>query len=93
METMHMFWNALTSENQLIMSIISIPCTFLEVYLYMQIFTTILKIETDKKKKLIFVVLYSIVALLNTYNKCIIIATLYKNIEYSYFCNYNYSGI
>ena len=51
METMHMFWNALTSENQLIMSIISIPCTFLEVYLYMQIFTTILKIETDKKKK------------------------------------------
>ena len=33
----------------------------------MQIFTTILKIETDKKKKLIFVVLYSIVALLNTY--------------------------
>ena len=67
METMHMFWNALTSENQLIMSIISIPCTFLEVYLYMQIFTTILKIETDKKKKLIFVVLYSIVALLNTY--------------------------
>lgn len=67
MENMHMFWNALTSENQLIMSIISIPCTFLEVYLYMQIFTTILKIETDKKKKLIFVVLYSIVALLNTY--------------------------
>lgn len=49
MENMHMFWNALTSENQLIMSIISIPCTFLEVYLYMQIFTTILKIETDKK--------------------------------------------
>lgn len=67
MEVLQTIWNALTSENEIAMTIISIPCTFIEIYLYMLLIVQILNIDTTKRKKLVFVVIFSIISILNTY--------------------------
>jgi len=59
-------WNALISENQTAMTIISIPCTFIEIYLYMVLFLTILKIKSTKRQRVIFVVIYSLISIINS---------------------------
>ena len=65
MENIQTIWTALTSENEIAMTIISIPCTFIEACLYMLLFTTILKMETTHKSQLIFVILFTILSILN----------------------------
>lgn len=60
-------WNALITENQTAMTIISIPCIFIEAYLYMLIFLTILKIDSSTKKEAMYVIIFSIISILNTY--------------------------
>lgn len=67
MEVLQTIWNALTSENEIAMTIISIPCTFIEIYFYMLLIVQILNIDTTKRKKLVFVVIFSIISILNTY--------------------------
>ena len=67
METMHMFWNALTNENQLVMKIVCTPLIFIEIFLYMQLFLTITNIKSTTKQKVLFITSFSIVSLLNTY--------------------------
>lgn len=66
MEIFETIWNALITENQTMMTIISIPCTFIEIYLYMIIFLTILKINSTKKQRVMFVILYSLISIFNT---------------------------
>lgn len=60
-------WTALTKENQALTNIIGIPSTILEVVLLMLLFTTILNINTSKKRKTIYVLLVSIFSLLSRY--------------------------
>ena len=67
METLQNIWNILTNNNTLLIALNAIPCTFIEIYLYMLIFTTILKIDSTTKKKILFVVSFSIISLLNNY--------------------------
>ncbi len=67
MKTLQNIWSILTSENQLFIDLNGIPCTFIEIYLYMLIFTTLLNIKSTTKKKILFVVSFSIISLLNTY--------------------------
>ena len=55
-------WSALTTPNEMIIKILSIPLTFLEFYIGMLFFTTILNIETTKKQKVIFVIINSILS-------------------------------
>lgn len=67
MKTLQNIWSILTSENQLFIDLNGIPCIFIEAYLYMLIFTTVLNIKSTTKKKILFVFSFSIISLLNTY--------------------------
>lgn len=55
-------WSALTTPNEIITKILSIPLTFLEFYVGMLFFTTVLDIETSKKSRLIFTLVYVAIA-------------------------------
>lgn len=67
MELLNNIWNALSTPNETLTTIISSPLTFLEVYLMMALFLLILKIETTCRQKIIYVILASIVSLLTKY--------------------------
>ena len=64
MEILNNIWNALSTENEALLNILYIPCTFLEVYLSLLLFINVLNIKATKKQKIIYVVLSSIVALI-----------------------------
>ncbi len=55
-------WSALTTPNEMLTKFLSIPLTFLEFYVGMLFFTTILNIETTKKSRLIFTLVYVLIA-------------------------------
>lgn len=55
-------WSALTTQNEMLIKILSIPLTFLEVYVGMLFFTTVLDIESSKKSRLLFTLVYVIIA-------------------------------
>ena len=55
MEILQTIWNALTTENQNLIKIISIPLGVLEVIITMLLFTTILNISSTKKQRLLYV--------------------------------------
>ncbi len=52
MEIFQTIWAALTNENELLSRIVFIPITFLETYINMLLFTTLLKINASKSNKL-----------------------------------------
>ena len=56
---------ALTSENEFLVNVVCIPLTFLEIYLYMLVFLTILKIDSTPKSRLVFVVSFSLISIFN----------------------------
>ena len=62
MNTIQTIWSALTSQNETLTNILFIPLTFLDIYIGMIYFTSILNIDTTRKRKLIYVVTYGIVA-------------------------------
>ena len=57
MKTLQNIWSILTSENEQLIELNGIPCIFIEAYLYMLIFTTILNIKSTTRKKFLFVVI------------------------------------
>ena len=65
MEILQTIWNVLTSENERIANIVISPFIFIELYLYMKLFTTILNIKCTKKQKNIYVILSSVIAIAN----------------------------
>ena len=62
MEILQTLWSILTTENEQITNIIIIPLTFIEIYIYMLIFTTVLKLHANKFSNRLFVIIYSIIA-------------------------------
>ncbi len=64
MEIIQTIWNALITENKLIINILSIPCTFLEAYLLMLVFASTLKIKYSKKQQLLYVIIFSVTSML-----------------------------
>lgn len=54
MEIIQTIWTALTTENEWMVNFISIPLIFIEIYISMLLFTTILNIESTKKQKIIY---------------------------------------
>ena len=64
-EIMQTIWTALTTENPNIITLISIPLIFLEAFISMLLFTTILSIDATKKKKLIYVLAMSFVCIIS----------------------------
>lgn len=85
MEILQTIWSALTTENEVLTKIICAPLTFVEVYITMLIFLTILNIESTRKQRLIYVFSFSVLAIfssffiptyINTYVNLLICPTL-----------------
>lgn len=60
MEIFQTIWTALTNENELLTKFIVIPVTFIETYINMLLFTTLLKINASKSNKLKYFLFVSI---------------------------------
>ena len=67
MELLNNIWNALTTPNECLINILSIPFTMIEVYLSTLLFTSLLKISTQKYQRLIYVLLISFIGILATF--------------------------
>lgn len=61
METLNAVWTALTSTNEELINIISIPIYFIDAYIGMLLFTTILNFKGSKKQNLQYVLFLSII--------------------------------
>lgn len=55
----------LTTENSRLTSILVSPLAFIEAYLYMLIFTSILKISSNSSQKLLFVIIYPVLSIIS----------------------------
>lgn len=62
METLNAVWTALTTTNEELINIISIPIYFIDAYVVMTLFTTILNLQESKKQKIQYILLLSIFA-------------------------------
>lgn len=65
MQILQTIWTALTTENDLILGIISVPFCFIEIYISMLLFISLLKFETTHKQKIIYVFSFSIFAIIS----------------------------
>lgn len=65
MEILQTLWTTLTTPNQELINIITLPLFFIEAIVSMLLFTTILNMESTKKQKVIYVILMSIVSILS----------------------------
>ena len=59
MNTLQTICSALTVENELLIKLISIPLFYLDAYIGMLFFTSILNINVTKRQKMIYVLLYA----------------------------------
>ncbi len=67
MELLNNIWNALTTPNESLINILSVPFTMIEVFLSVLLFTSLLKIQTQKYQKIIYVLLISFIGVLATF--------------------------
>ena len=58
-QTLQNIWSSLTTENPDLITVISFPLIFIEAYISMLIFTTLLDITTTKKQKWLYVIALS----------------------------------
>ena len=66
-EAFNAVWSALTTTNEELINILAIPCIFVESILNMLLFTTILKIDTTKKQKIIYNIVVPIISILSIF--------------------------
>ena len=74
MNTFQTIWSALTTPNEPLINIIGIPLTYLDAYVCMLFFTTILNINASNKRKIIYVIIYATIGIIQSF----IIPTSYK---------------
>lgn len=67
MEMLNNLWVALTTENQLWIKIQSVPLTFIEAFVSMLLFTSILNIKATKVQKLQYVTFATVLGILCTF--------------------------
>lgn len=67
MEILNNLWLSISMPNERLIDFLSIPLTFIENFLIMYLFISILNIKSTKRQKCIYVVLMSIIALLTMY--------------------------
>ena len=60
-------WTALTTTNEDLINILLIPCNYIEIAITMLLFTTILKIDTTKKQKIIYILLFATLNIITNY--------------------------
>lgn len=61
MEIFQTIWTALTTPNETLIKILFFPLSFIDALVNMLLFTTILNIKTTKKRKIIYIITWSIV--------------------------------
>ena len=64
MEMLQTIWTALTTENEVLTNIIGIPSIFIEAFVSMFLFTNLFNITSSKSKKLLYVVIVSVLGIL-----------------------------
>lgn len=64
MEIFQTIWTALSTPNEELIQIIGIPFSFIEAYVYMLFFTTVLNIQSTKKSKFLYIFLFSTLGIL-----------------------------
>ena len=79
MEILSNIWNALSMENETLINMLSIPCTFLEIYIIFMIFTSIFKMNYTKRQSIVFNLLTSLTAIISYLT---ISAPFYSLIDY-----------
>ena len=62
MITLQTIWSALTTQNEILTKILLIPLAYLDAFVGILFFTTVLNIETTKRKKIIYVLSYGTLA-------------------------------
>ena len=62
MEIFKTIWTALTTENELLTIIFLMPETFLETYIYMLLFLTLLNVNSSRKIKIKYILIVSIIS-------------------------------
>ncbi len=67
MNTLQIIWSTLTVPNELLIKFIAIPLTFLDIFVCMLYFSSILNINITKKRKILYVLIYGIVANIITF--------------------------
>lgn len=67
MEILNNIWMAISTPNENLITIISIPATIIENILVMSLFLSILNIEADKQQKIKYILLMSICSLLSMF--------------------------
>lgn len=65
MEILQTIWDLLITENEKFSKIVIAPFAFVEAFLYMLIFTSILKINSSKKTKTLYVTIFAVIAIIN----------------------------
>ena len=60
MDFLQTIWTALTTENEVLTTIITCPLYFVEAYILMSIFIALLNITTTKRSKVLYVVIVSV---------------------------------
>ena len=67
MEILQTIWTNLTTENPTMITIISIPFTFIEVYILMLLSTTLLNIKTSSKQELLYILITGSIGILSDF--------------------------
>lgn len=67
MNTLQAIWSALTVPNEMLIKFLAIPLTFLDVYVCMLYFSTILNIKTTHNSQLIYVIVFGTIANIITF--------------------------
>lgn len=62
MNTIQTIWSALTSQNETLTNILFIPLAYLDAFICMMYFSTILNITASRKCKLVYVITYGTIA-------------------------------
>ena len=67
MEILQTIWSSLTTANPTLTNIIGIPSIFLEAFVSMLLFTTLLNIDATKKQKWMYVLLMSLTSIISRF--------------------------
>ena len=83
MELLNNIWNALTTPNELLITITYLPSTFIDNLLALILFTTILNLKPSFKQNIIYLCSFSVIALISAY-----FLSSPWNTLINYFCNF-----
>lgn len=67
MNILQTIWSALTMQNEMLTNILGIPLSFLDISVCMFYFSSILNIKTTKVQKILYIIIYGIIANIATF--------------------------